>query len=55
VIGGNAGANRAMVNFDTGVIAKSTTYFGYFYLGTGSGQRGCYLNCHGENHNGRTY
>lgn len=55
VIGGNAGANRAMLNFDTGVVSKSTTYFGYFYLGTASGQRGCYLNCHGENHNGRTY
>ena len=55
VIGGNPGANRAMMNFDTGVITKSTTYFGYFYLGTGSGQKGCYLTCHGQNHNGRTY
>jgi hypothetical protein len=55
VIGGNVGANRAMINFDTAVISKSTTYFGYFYLGTASGQRGCYLSCHGENHNGRTY
>jgi hypothetical protein len=55
VIGGNAGANRAMMNFDTGVITKSTTNYGYFYLGTGSGQKGCYLTCHGENHNGRTY
>jgi predicted CXXCH cytochrome family protein len=55
VIGGTPGANRAMINFDTGVIAKSTTYFGYFYLGTGSGQRGCYLNCHGEDHSPHTY
>ncbi len=55
VIGGNTGANRAMMNFDTGVIPKSTTYYGYFYLGTGSGQKGCYLNCHGENHNPHTY
>ena len=55
VIGGNPGANRAMMNLDTGIISKSTTYFGYFYLGAGSGQKGCYLTCHGENHNGRTY
>jgi hypothetical protein len=55
VVGGNTGANRAMMNFDTGVITKSTTYYGYFYLGSGSGQKGCYLTCHGENHNGRTY
>jgi predicted CXXCH cytochrome family protein len=55
VIGGNTGANRAMINLDTGVITKSTTYYGYFYIGSGSGQKGCYLTCHGENHNGRTY
>ncbi len=55
VIGGSAGANRAMINFDTGVVSKTTTYFGYFYNGTGSGQKGCYLNCHGENHNPHTY
>lgn len=55
VIGGTAGANRAMMNFDTGVAAKATTYFGYFYLGSGSGQKGCYTNCHGENHNPHTY
>ena len=55
VIGGTAGANRAMMNFDTSVAAKATTYFGYFYLGAGSGQKGCYTNCHGENHNPRTY
>ena len=55
VIGGNAGANRAMMNFDTSVAAKATTNFGYFYMGTGSGQKGCYTNCHGENHNPHTY
>jgi hypothetical protein len=53
VIGGNPSANRAMMNFDTGVAAKSTTYFGYF-SGVG-GRNGCYTNCHGENHNPRTY
>ena len=55
VIGGNAGANRAMMNFDTSIAAKATTNFGYFYMGNGSGQKGCYTNCHGENHNPRTY
>ncbi len=55
VIGGTAGANRAMINFDTSVAAKATADFGYFYNGTGSGQKGCYTNCHGENHNPRTY
>lgn len=55
VIGGSAGANRAMMNFDTGVAAKATTNFGYFYLGSGNGQKGCYTNCHGENHNPHTY
>jgi predicted CXXCH cytochrome family protein len=55
VIGGNAGANRAMMNFDTAIIPRSTTYYGYFYIGAGSGQKGCYLNCHGENHNPHTY
>jgi hypothetical protein len=53
VIGGNPGANRAMMNFDTGVAAQSTTYFGYFYLGTG--QKGCYTLCHGANHSPFTY
>ena len=53
VIGGNASANRAMINFDTGVAAKSTTYFGYFY-GV-SGRKGCYTLCHGHNHNPETY
>ena len=55
VIGGSPGANRAMLNFDTGITSKSTTYYGYFYLGAGSGQKGCYLNCHGTNHNPNTY
>lgn len=53
VIGGNPSANRAMMNFDTGVAAKSTTYFGYF--ASVGGRNGCYTNCHGENHNPRTY
>jgi predicted CXXCH cytochrome family protein len=53
VIGGTPGANRAMMNFDTGVAAKASTYFGYFYIS--GGQKGCYTNCHGENHNPRTY
>lgn len=55
VIGGTTGANRAMMNFDTGVCTKATTYFGYFYLGAGNGQKGCYVTCHGESHNPRTY
>ncbi len=53
VIGGTAGANRAMMNFDTGIAAKSTTYFGYYYISSSS--KGCYTNCHGENHNPHTY
>jgi len=52
VIGGTPGANRAMMNFDTGVAAKSTTYFGYYYTGT---TKGCYTSCHGENHNPHNY
>ncbi len=55
VIGGNAGANRAMLNFDTGIVSKGTTYFGYYYMGTSSGQRGCYVTCHGTGHNPRGY
>ena len=55
VIGGNVGANRAMMNFDTGVVTRAVTNFGYFYRGTGSGQKGCYAVCHGEDHNPRTY
>jgi hypothetical protein len=53
VIGGTPGANRAMMNFDTGVAAKTTTYFGFWYTSTAS--RGCYTNCHGENHNPHGY
>ena len=55
VIGGNAGANRAMMNFDTGVVSKSTTNFGYFYNSSASGQKGCYITCHGTGHNPKTY
>ncbi|MDE3198489.1 MAG: hypothetical protein KGN84_19225 [Acidobacteriota bacterium] len=49
VIGGNPVTNRAMMNFDTGVVSKATTYFGYFYVS--SSTRGCYVTCHGERHN----
>jgi predicted CXXCH cytochrome family protein len=52
VIGGNTAANRAMINFDTGVVSKGTTYFGYFNTGT---QKGCYLTCHGTGHTPKTY
>ncbi len=55
VIGGTPAANRAMMNFDTSIAAKATTYFGYFYMGAGTNQKGCYTTCHGENHNPRTY
>jgi hypothetical protein len=50
VIGGTPGANRAMMNFDTAIITAGTTYYGYFYNGSGSGQKGCYLRCHGQTH-----
>jgi predicted CXXCH cytochrome family protein len=52
VINGNSGANRAMINFDTGVVKKGSTYWGYYYTGT---TKGCYLSCHGEGHNPHTY
>jgi predicted CXXCH cytochrome family protein len=55
VIGGSAAANRAMMNFDTAIVSKGTTYFGYFYNGTGSGQKGCYVTCHGRGHNPERY
>jgi predicted CXXCH cytochrome family protein len=55
VIGGTPGANRAMMNFDTAVAAKETTYFGYFYRGPLAGQKGCYTSCHGQKHNPQTY
>ena len=47
VIGGSAASNRAMINFDTAIVNKGTTYFGYYY--NGSGHKGCYVNCHGHN------
>jgi predicted CXXCH cytochrome family protein len=53
VIGGNATSNRAMINFDTAIVRKGSTYYGYFYNGTG--QKGCYLSCHGAGHNPETY
>jgi predicted CXXCH cytochrome family protein len=53
VIGGNTSANRAMMNFDIGIAAKSTAFFGYFY--NAGGTKGCYTTCHGENHNPHTY
>lgn len=52
VIGGTPGANRAMMNFDTGIAAKTTTYFGYYYT---ANQKGCYTACHGHNHNPENY
>jgi hypothetical protein len=55
VIGGSAVSNRAMINFDTAIVSTGTTNFGYFYNGTGSGQKGCYLRCHGQGHNPITY
>lgn len=55
VIGGSVGTNRGMINLDTAVASKGTTYFGYFYRGLTSGQRGCYLTCHGKSHNPYTY
>jgi predicted CXXCH cytochrome family protein len=55
VIGGKATSNRAMINFDTAIVSAGTTYLGYFYNGTGSGQKGCYLRCHGKGHNPITY
>ena len=53
VIGGNASANRAMMNFDTSIVTKGSTYYGYYY--NGSSQKGCYMNCHGHGHNPETY
>lgn len=55
VIGGSVATNRGMVNMDTAVASRSTTYFGYFYRGLTTGQRGCYVTCHGKNHNPYTY
>jgi len=56
VIGGSPGANWAMQNWDTQIaLATNTTpsYWGFFYIA--SNNRGCYTNCHGDNHNGRRY
>lgn len=55
VIGGNAASNRAMINFDTAIVSPTSAYFGYFYNGSGSGQKGCYVRCHGDSHNPETY
>jgi len=55
VIGGTVGSNRAMINFDTAIVSKSRAYLGYFDVGGGPGQRGCYLTCHGHNHGPSTY
>jgi predicted CXXCH cytochrome family protein len=53
VIGGTPTSNRAMINFDTGIISSGTTYFGYYY--NGSTQKGCYVRCHGTGHNPQSY
>ncbi len=55
VIGGSVGSSRAMMNFDTAIMSKGTAFSGYFYLGAGPGQKGCYLKCHGQNHGPATY
>ena len=51
VIGGTPATNRAMMNLDTAVNRPAGGYLGYFYGAT----KGCYLICHGESHNPRTY
>ena len=55
VIGGTAGANRATMNFDTAIVTKASTYFGYYSNGSAAGQSGCYVVCHGKSHNPITY
>jgi hypothetical protein len=54
VIGGNAISNLAMINMDTAIVRKGTnsTNYGFYYSG---GRIGCYLTCHGDNHNPQTY
>ncbi len=54
VIGGNSISNLGMVNFDTAIVKKSSgsTNYGFYFTGT---RIGCYLTCHGENHNPETY
>ena len=53
VINGNPAASRALMNFDTQVVTRPsvTANFGYYYLGSGNNQKGCYVRCHGKNHN----
>jgi predicted CXXCH cytochrome family protein len=56
VIGGTIGANFAMQNWDTQIALASTStgnYWGHFYIAANN--RGCYTNCHGDNHTGRKY
>ena len=56
VIGGTPGANRAMQNWDTQIALPTNTapnYWGYYYIS--ASQKGCYTDCHGNNHSGRTY
>ena len=53
VIGGSSASNRAIINFDTAIVTKATTNFGYFYLS--STNKGCYVTCHGKLHNPITY
>jgi predicted CXXCH cytochrome family protein len=54
VIRGNPVSNLAMINFDTGIVRKSTNaaYFGFYFAGT---RFSCYLTCHGQNHNPESY
>ena len=48
------GANYAMQNWDTQIaLASSSSYWGHYYIS--ANQKGCYTNCHGDNHNGRQY
>ena len=56
VIGGTPSANRAMQNWDTQIALPTNTapnYWGYYYIS--ASQKGCYTDCHGDNHNGRMY
>ncbi len=52
VIGGTPATSRAMMNFDTALVRPASGFLGYYYTGT---TKGCYLSCHGETHNPRTY
>ena len=53
VIGGNTGANHGMINVDTSIVQAASSGWGFFYISSSS--KGCYTNCHGENHNPRSY